>query len=70
MVGLLVAKTRLKRDMPIGSKDKNSRMRKGAKMQDDLIEKVKIPKDSFDISHDLVPEEPQVPEIVENMRSQ
>ena len=41
-------------------------MRKGAKMQDDLIEKVEIPKDSFDIINDSVPEEPQVPEIVEN----
>ena len=58
--------TRLKRGRPIGSKDKNSLMRKGAKMQDDLIEKVEIPKDSFDIINDSVPEEPQVPEIVEN----
>ena len=41
-------------------------MRKGAKMQDDLIEKMGIPKDSFDIINDSVPEEPQVPEIVEN----
>jgi len=50
--------TRLKRGRPIGSKDKNSLMRKGAKMQDDLIEKVEIPKDSFDIINDSVPEEP------------
>jgi len=35
-------------------------------MLDDLIEKVKISKDSFDIINDLVPEERQVPEIVEN----
>jgi len=35
-------------------------------MQDDLIKKVEIPKDSFDIINDSVPEEPQVPEIVEN----
>jgi len=35
-------------------------------MQDDLIEKVEIPKDSFDIINDLVPEEPQVPKNVEN----
>jgi len=35
-------------------------------MQDDLIEKVEIPKDSFDIINDLVPEEPQVPEILQN----
>jgi len=41
-------------------------MRKRVKMQDDLIEKVEIPKDSFDIINDLVPKEPQVPEIVEN----
>jgi len=41
-------------------------MRKGAKMQNDLIEKVEIPKDSFDIINGSVPEEPQVPEIVEN----
>ena len=66
MVGLLVPKTRLKRGRPIGSKDKNSWMRKGSKMQDDLIEKVEIPKDSFDIINDFIPEEPQVPEIVEN----
>ena len=45
-------------------------MRKGAKMQNDLIEKVKIPKDSFDIINGSVPEEPQVLEIVEMMRSQ
>ena len=35
-------------------------------MQYDLIEKVEIPKDSFDIINDSVPEEPQVHEIVEN----
>jgi len=54
MVGLLIPKTHLKRSRPIGSKDKNSWMRKGAKMQDDLLEKVKIPKDSFDIINDSV----------------
>ena len=35
-------------------------------MQNDLIEKVEIPKDSFDIINGLVLEEPQVPEMVEN----
>ena len=35
-------------------------------MQNDLIEKVEIPKDSFDIINGSVPEEPQVPEMVEN----
>ena len=41
-------------------------MRKGAKMKNDLIEKVEISKDSFDIINGFVPKEPQVPEIVEN----
>ena len=41
-------------------------MRKRAKMQDDLIKKVKIQKYSFGIINDSVPEEPQVLEIVEN----
>jgi len=41
-------------------------MRKGAKIQDDLIENVKISKDSFDIINDSVPKEPRVLEIVEN----
>jgi len=41
-------------------------MRNGAKMQHDLNEKVEIPKDSFDIINDSVPEEPRVPEIVQN----
>jgi len=41
-------------------------MRKGAKMQNDLIEKVEIPKDSFDIINGSASEEPQVYEIVEN----
>jgi len=58
--------TRLKRGRPIGPKDKNSWMRKGANMQNNLIEKVEIPKDSFDIINGSVPEEPQVPEMVEN----
>jgi len=35
-------------------------------MQNDLIEKVEIPKDSFDIIIGSVPKEPQVPEIVKN----
>jgi len=35
-------------------------------MQDELIEKIEIPKDSFDIINDSVLEEPQVLEIVEN----
>jgi len=35
-------------------------------MQNDLIKKVEIPKDSFDIINGSVPEEPRVPEIVEN----
>jgi len=35
-------------------------------MQDDLIEKVEIPKVSFDIINDSVPKEPQVPKILEN----
>jgi len=41
-------------------------MRKGAKMQNDLIEKVEIPKDLFDIINGSISEEPQVPEIIEN----
>ena len=41
-------------------------MRNGAKMQDNLIKKVEIPKDWFDIINDSISEEPQVPEIVEN----
>jgi len=41
-------------------------MRKEAKMQNDLIENVEIPKDSFDIINRSVSEEPQVPEIIEN----
>jgi len=35
-------------------------------MQDDLIENVEIPKDSFDIINDSVPKEPYVLEIFEN----
>jgi len=49
MVGLLVPKTHLKCGKLIGSKNKNSQIRKLAKMLDDLIEEVKISKDSFDI---------------------
>ena len=60
------SQTRLKCGRPVGSKDKNSRVRKREKRQDGLIEGVKVPKDSFDIINDSVPEEPQVPEIVEN----
>ena len=41
-------------------------MRKGAKIQYDLIENVEIPKDSFDIINDSVPKEPQVPNFFEN----
>jgi len=41
-------------------------MRKGAKIKNGLIEKVEIPKDSFDIINGLVLQEPQVLEIVEN----
>jgi len=64
MVGMLVVKTHLKRGRPIATKDINSR--KGPKMQDDLIKKVEILKDLFDIINDLIREEPQVPEIFEN----
>ena len=39
---------------------------KRKKRQDGLIEGVKVPKYSFDIINNSVPEEPQVPEIVEN----
>ena len=35
-------------------------------MQNDQIEKVEIPKDSFDIINGSVSKEPQVPEIVKN----
>jgi len=45
----------LKCGRPIDSKNKNSWMRKGAKMQNDLIENVEIPKDSFDIINGSVP---------------
>ena len=41
-------------------------MRKRANMQNNLIEKVEILKDSFDIINGSVPEESQVPEMVEN----
>jgi len=41
-------------------------MRNGAKVQNDLIEKVEILKDSFDIINGSVSEEPQVPEIIGN----
>ena len=64
--GLLIPKTRLKSGRSIGSKDKDSWMRKGAKKQDDLLENLKIPKNSFHIINDLVLEEPQVLEIVQN----
>jgi len=66
VIGLLVAKTRLKRGRPIDSKDKNSRMRKWAKIKDDLIEKVEIPMYFFDIINDSILEEPQILEIVNN----
>jgi len=35
-------------------------------MQNDLIEKVEIPRDSFDIINGSASEEPQVLEIIEN----
>jgi len=35
-------------------------------MQNDLIKKVEIPKDSFDVINGSIAEEPQVPKIVEN----
>jgi len=35
-------------------------------MQDDILKKEEIPKDSFDIINDSVSEEPQVPKIVQN----
>ena len=41
-------------------------MRKGAKIQDDLIEKVEILKDSFAIIKYSIPKEPQILEIIEN----
>jgi len=66
VVDLLVPKTRLKHGRPMGSNDKISRMRKGAKMQDDLNKKVEIPKETLDVINDSVPEEPQVPKIVQN----
>jgi len=39
-------------------------------MQDDLIENVEIPKDSFDIINDSVPKEPQYLKLLKVMRSQ
>jgi len=61
------SQTRLKRGRPVGSKDKNPRIRKREKKrQDGLIEGVKVPTDSFDIINDSIPEEPQVLEIIEN----
>ena len=39
---------------------------KKGKRQDGLVEGVKVPKDSFDIINDSVPEEPQILKIVEN----
>jgi len=56
----------MKRGRPVGSKDKNPRMRKREKRQDGLIMGVKVSKDYFDIINDLVLEEPQVLEIIEN----
>ena len=41
-------------------------MRKGDNMQNNLIEKVEISKDSFDIINGSILEEPQVPEMVGN----
>ena len=45
---------------------KPSNEKKEAKRQEDLMEKLEIPKDLFDIINYLVLEEPRVPEIVEN----
>jgi len=60
------SQTCMKRGRPVGSKDKNPRMRKREKRQDGLIMGVKVSKDYFDIINDLVLEEPQVLEIIEN----
>ena len=48
------------------SKIKILRWEKGKKKARWPKWKVKIPKDSFDIINDLVPKEPQVPQIVQN----
>ena len=45
-------------------------MRKGAKMQNDLIEKVEIPKDSFDIINGSVPKDLRYLKLLKMMRSQ
>ena len=47
-------------------KNKNSQLRKWAKKLDGQIEIIRTWKDSFDIINNSVPEEPQVPKIVEN----
>jgi hypothetical protein len=58
---------RMKRGRPIGSKDENPRIRKGAKSKDDPNEGMEIQKDSYDIIDISVPEETgQVREIHEN----
>jgi hypothetical protein len=58
---------RLKRGRLVGSKDKNPRMRKGAKKKDGPSEDMEILKESSDIIDISVPEETsQVPEIHEN----
>jgi hypothetical protein len=58
---------RLKRGRPVGSKDKNPRMRKGAKKKDGPSEDMETLKESSDIIDISVPEETsQVPEIHEN----
>jgi len=58
---------RMKRGGPIGSKDKNPRVRKEAKSKDDPNEDMEIQKESHDIIDISVPEETdQVPEIHEN----
>ncbi|KAK2436707.1 putative mitochondrial protein [Trifolium repens] len=58
---------RLKRGRPVGSKDKNPRIRKGAKNKDDPSEDIETQKESSDIIDISVPEETdQVPENHEN----
>jgi len=59
----------LKRGRLVDSKDKNPRMRKGAKKKDGPSEDVETLKESPDIIEISVPEETdQVPEIYENKK--
>ncbi|KAK2376223.1 putative mitochondrial protein [Trifolium repens] len=58
---------RLKRGRPVGSKDRNPRVRKGAKRIDGINEDIKTLNESSDIIDISVPEETyQVPDIQEN----